>query len=148
MSGFAPSGCSGRYIQLTKRIGIKVYYCDYETRESAIKYGVKEAAHEAKMARKIRKIYHNVPRCFGVKILKIEDKWHVGILLQHLGDERISDVKEKIDPYRVVDSIRSQFDRRKIYHSDLHHNNVMYFKGKFWVIDLLSVEINHKRSVV
>lgn len=129
-----PSGCYGMYIQITNKLGVKVVGCGYKNRNVSLEE-MKTTALEARTAKKVRKVYKNTPKCYGVRVFRIEDRWYTCILYQHLGKVRMHDLDD-VDISITTEAIKDKLKQKHIHHDDLHSKNIMFFKGKFWVIDM------------
>lgn len=131
-----PSGCYGTYIQLTKKLGVKVIGCGSIHRNVVIEEDMKHTAKEAKTAKKVRRIYKNTPKCYGIRMFKAKERYYACILYQHLGKIRVYDIKDWDRAEMATENMREQLKKRNIYMDDLHKKNIMFFKGKFWLIDM------------
>lgn len=135
---FRGSGVYSKYYQLSKTKGIKILTGRYKTIEKA-KLSIKYVeAHTEVMNLKIAKErYFFVPKCYGVKIVKIKNTYSVGILMEHLGKETLEEYSSfhPIDPERIVRKLESALKKAKIYHTDLHELNIMYHKCAWYAID-------------
>jgi tRNA A-37 threonylcarbamoyl transferase component Bud32 len=141
----APRGGNGIYIQLSSKRGIKILrHCEYKSFEELIRYDAMRSMYqEAAVMKRAKVLYPYIPNCYGVRMLKVDSFYTIGIIIQHLGNKRIGDVLENY-PSIIVDLERT-FWKLGINHHDMHANNVMYFRGKYWVIDFGYVTITRKR---
>jgi RIO-like serine/threonine protein kinase len=77
-----------------------------------------------------------VPRCYGVRIVRRGKSFRVGILMQHLGNKRLADLSlpdKKISG--IYDKLHDGLISFGVEHKDLHDENIMFFKNKFYAID-------------
>ena len=89
-----------------------------------------------------------VPKCYGLVLVKRGQFYSVGIMMEHLGNQRLTDLM----PYRYDLTIEAQREREikiqdikrplfeklqacGIKHEDLHNSNVMVKDGKYYAID-------------
>lgn len=135
---FRGCGVFSKYYQLSRRRGIKILRGRYKTIERAKLSMRYVEAHSEVMNLKIAKDrYFFVPKCYGVKIVKIKNTYSVGILMEHLGKETLEEYSSfhPIDPNRIVRKLYSDLKKVKITHDDLHNLNVMYHKYGWYAID-------------
>lgn len=145
-------GSWAEYIQISAKKGIKLFRGRCSSIEELFKSREFEvASNEVKKLKKSRKLYPYIPACYGLKIMRIRDVYKIGIVLQHLGDRRASDnipsyghpqytnISEKI--HNDIWTIQTELRRAGINHNDLHTDNVMIFKDRYWPIDFGGVTI-------
>ena len=100
------------------------------------------------------------PRCYGLVIFKYNRNFRIGLILQHLGEKRMVDVKHEYRndrgisienrADRISDLLYKRLEKKGIRHSDIHSRNIMYFQKRFWVIDFspsMIGEIVEKKEV-
>jgi predicted Ser/Thr protein kinase len=130
------SGCSGSYIQIDKNKGIKLLCETYPNLRQATQYALPRAIEEFNNAVKVRKVFKLAPKMYGYKIIKLHSGNYVaGIIQQHLGNTVVYDTKIE----GATSTIRKRLGKVKIYHDDLHQKNIMYHKGKLYVIDFSAI---------
>jgi tRNA A-37 threonylcarbamoyl transferase component Bud32 len=136
-------GVYGKYFKLSKTKGIKILISTgFKTRETALEsWAFRKAKKEMKLLKKASKS-KIVPKCYGVKIVWNEKRslFEVGIIMQHLGETTLANHIKKYKKYKeketsILDKLQETIKKYKIKHNDLHANNVMIFKNKFFVID-------------
>lgn len=128
-------GSYGEYYQISRSKGIKLLYSSFITFEDALKSELyKDAQAEAKLMREAKTRYSNIPQCFGVKVIKMDTTYRIGIIMQHLGTQ-----KAVTHPVAENDDFKNELVNRLrqvgIIHDDLHYNNIMLYKEDWWVID-------------
>lgn len=141
-----PNGCSGAYIQVSKDIGVKIY--GYPERQiSDLTHHIEWAETEHKRLKRTKIAYKYVPKSYGVKIFNTKSGYRVGLVMQHVGDTTLKDLRRKRVPYLnkkvfldktadiIINKLRRKIRHKGQSHNDLHAKNVIYDKGKFWVID-------------
>jgi tRNA A-37 threonylcarbamoyl transferase component Bud32 len=131
-------GSFGVYVQISSKLGIKIV--GGTSVEKHFKEYLKEAIHEARNLREARKRVSFVPRCYGVQSFKIDGKSRIGILMQHLGKKRLENMNINND-YDVRHCLKNRLLKVNILHDDLHNANVMFYKGRYYVIDFGQVTI-------
>lgn len=129
-------GCYGKYYQLSSTKGIKVIQGCFNTIEEVINSDeLNQAIQEAVLLKQARARYEYIPKCYGVKIISFGGSYKVGILMQHL----TGPLAEDFCDYEEYDQVRATLTKtlrdKGIVHSDLHGNNVIRYKDKWWVID-------------
>lgn len=141
------SGVSGIYYKLNEKVGVKIL----EGKPFKTIAGAKrsERMEEAKSeAQNLQDAYETgiVPACFGTGIFRSPGntvEYNVGVVMQHLGSRTLSTLK-KVDKSAVVHQLLDQLEEFGINHEDLHEENIMLFRCKYYVIDfdpcLVSVE--------
>lgn len=145
--GKCPGGGCSKYIQLSGKRGIKLLIGTHYSMKELMDNGWWDMAiDEANCIKNVRRVYPYVPKCYGVKVVRIGREYRVGIILQHLGDDRLVDM----DEYKN-NSKKTNHQTSKLYnelynvgvkHGDLHEGNVMYYRNRFWAIDLQGVTVN------
>lgn len=137
------SGVFSRYYKISRTKGIKILWGRYVTVERAKLNKVYAEAHIEALNLTIAKDrFYYVPKCYGVKILKIKDKYAVGILMQHLGENTLGYSNlYPINSNRIIRKLEVDLRKAKIYHGDLHEQNVMYYNSRWYVIDFGTIGI-------
>jgi len=129
-------GCYGKYYQISNTKGIKILCSKYSTYEEALESDTLiEAKEEAILLKRARCRYDYIPKCYGVKIVTIRDKFRIGIVMQHLAGPLAGDFCDYDEYDHVRASLTKTLRDRGITHSDLHGNNVIRYKDNWWVID-------------
>lgn len=142
-------GSFGEYFKLSKHRGIKILYGVYPTAEQAAKStSHRKALRENKILQILtQRGCRFTPKGYGVRIVKVNSSYSIGIVMQHLGnkclfnrhggnnDEIISDLRDKLNKvYRV-------------FNGDVHSQNIMYYKKKYWVIDFTPTIVQVKQPL-
>lgn len=135
---FRGCGVYSKYYQLSRRRGIKILRGRYKTIERAklnIKYV--EAQTEVMNLKIAKDRYFFVPKCYGVKIIKIKNTYCIGILMEHLGKETLEEYSSfyPINPDRIIRKLELALKKAKIHHDDLHELNIMYHNCNWYAID-------------
>lgn len=138
-------GAYGTYYYVGEGKGVKVFNNpdSYETHsfstpgEARDSLAWQDAEMEARYLR-IAQPSGVVPKCYGAKVIRTEDgKYAVGIVLEHLG--RMTLRRKLPRGHRRQDAIYEkllkQLGKYGVNHYDLHPENVMWYKGKFYAID-------------
>lgn len=140
-------GCFGAYYQISKRRGVKVFFDDsYSTIEEAINSReYKKAVKESNILQTLTKRGSDfTPKSYGVKIIKKDGFYRIALVMQHLGTTDICDRDlDKKKENKIIKSLRKKLRELKFNHTDLHTNNVMWFRKKYWAIDFSSGLIKH-----
>lgn len=137
-SSKSESGCYGEYRQLSRTKGIKILHSNgYYDYTEVINSDTFEAAN--KEAKLLRKAYVSgiTPRCYGVKLILRNNKYYVGILMEHLGTTTLADFDYDYNRCDLIINTLKEKLRNKagLIHFDLHGNNIMWHKGMYWAID-------------
>ncbi len=140
----APNGSNGVYIQLSSKRGVKILRYEHPSIDSIIQCNIHKLVYEeARTMKRAKQLYPYIPECYGVKMFKIYNFYTMGIIIQHLGNKRISDVTD--DCYPTIERLEKELYAFGICHNDIHSNNIMYFKNKYWVIDFDDVYFNESK---
>ncbi len=134
------SGCSGYYFYIGRGIGAKVYRRSAQVKANL---NTKEAKDEMEIYAKLHKKGCDIiPKCYGIRELKIRGQWHVCLLLQHLTGNTLSGTKKetlailKIDIFNIISELHNVLkDKFGLANMDIHQKNVMIHNMKPWVID-------------
>lgn len=128
-------GAHGSYIKLSPSLGLKVIHSvKYKSRAKAYRC---RAWREARLEAELLDIAFEsgvVPRCYGATLVKVKSGFQVGVLMQHLGSTTLSNSKF-YDEFDVQEDINNKLEELGIYHGDLHEDNIMVYRGKFYAID-------------
>lgn len=131
-----PQGAFGKYFQVTPTRGVKVLRGSFRNLESAYNSHIFDMAREESEILKVAQNSGVVPKCYGVRIVRRGNRYYVGILMQHLGNKRLSDMKVSVDKEsQIYDDLNDALEDAGIGHNDLHAGNIMYYKGKYYAID-------------
>lgn len=139
-----PKGIDAHYIKLSKKKGIKVYRYRFKSMEDkGFQYAYSKALFEVRMLKRARKVYKHIPWCYGLRVIRLQEEgFCIGIILQHLGNTPLDVIlRTKESGYdfetgeNVIDKIHQKLRKGQIYHFDLHQDNIMVHKGRFYVID-------------
>lgn len=138
------SGCFGSYHRVGKDMGIKVLEGCFETEADAKNScNWQDAQEEAYAMRRAQKS-GIAPKCYGVYVVRNSDSaegnYYVGILMQHLGQNLLGHRMDKgiVSGMRqedIQDEIRKKLLKVGVEHGDLHRENVIYFKRKYYALD-------------
>lgn len=126
-------GSYGIYFELSASVGLKVIRTakDFPTVAKAVSSRTfKRAQKEAEL---LDLAFETgvVPRCYGITIVKARRGYAVGILMQHLGHQTVEEAQES----EAYDFITDALAEHGIKHKDLHRNNIMVYRGKFYAVD-------------
>lgn len=126
----------GDYVQLTRGRGIKLIGREFKTAEDAYcSDNFAEAKEEADLLREAQ-ASKVVPKCYGVRVIRHGKHFRVGILMQHLGKKRVSDMNINEDEFNQIRArLWEKLFDSGIEHNDLHDKNVMFYRKKFYAID-------------
>jgi RIO-like serine/threonine protein kinase len=129
-------GAHGRYVKLSPSLGIKVIHSPlFKSIAKAYKsHAYRQAKKEAEL---LTSAFESgvVPRCYGVTLVKIGNRFKVGVLMQHLGSTPISESDFYDQVSEAYDEINDSLMELGIYHNDLHEDNIMVYRGKFYAVD-------------
>jgi|GEM_PF-5556526 len=129
------SGIHGAYIKLSPSVGIKIVHSPaYRSKAKAYRSRAYRRAKEESETLQYAYETGVVPRCYGVMLVKVKSGFRVGVLMQHLGTLTLSN-SEFYDNADVFDDINDKLKEIGIFHGDLHEDNVMVYRGKFYAID-------------
>ena len=141
-------GGYGLYCKVSKRRGVKVidYYGSSYTTIKSLKRSsaYKDAVKELNLLKKARKRSNLVPNGYEVVAVKIPGVYriYVGILMLHIPGKVVGNCANmEWDSYNIScgpslkETLEDKLKSKGIYHSDLHDENVIYRKGKFYAID-------------
>lgn len=139
-----PSGCNGTYLKLSEKVGIKMSNSSERSQNTTFFQMMNRSANrEARRMRMVRRYFGLVPRCYGVVVFKdLNERWRTGILMQHLGNTTLWDIRkdeEHEEQCVIRERIEDALRKRRISHGDLHSKNIMRWKGQFWPIDFANV---------
>lgn len=91
------------------------------------------------------------PKYHGRCIVNCGDHWRAGICMSYLGDNKLQNragliswrIKNKLDQFaisnRIVARMRKRLKKLGIKHDDLNDKNILWFKNKWWVVDMYGV---------
>lgn len=135
------SGCYGNYYSYSYKKGVKLYHETFLSYREAIKSrSFRDANLEHLYYRMAKQRFSCIPYSYGVQIIMIGYKFYIALFLEHVGKQTLGNVygdneanKNKMSS--VIQKLKKLLEDRGISHTDLHSRNVMYWKGKFYVID-------------
>lgn len=128
-------GQHGWYVKLSPSVGVKVIKSSiYKSKAKAYKSRAYRLATQESANLQLAFETGVVPRCYGVTIVKVKRGYQVGILMQHLGTLTLSN-SEFYDTFDIYEGICDKLEEVGIYHQDLHEDNVMVYRNKFYAID-------------
>lgn len=131
-----PKGSYGSYHKLTRTKGVKVLKGSYKSVMDAINsYQMEEAMKERDL---LLKVQHSgmTPKCYGVAIVEWGKKFRVGIVMEHLGETRLSDLGlDEDEESDIMAELEDKICNFGINHTDIHSYNVMFKNRKYYVID-------------
>jgi RIO-like serine/threonine protein kinase len=129
-------GAHGSYVKLSPSLGVKIIH--------SVKFNNIAKAYRSRAYRNaLREAYilnvafesGVVPRCYGVTLVRVKKGYRVGVLMQHLGSTPLFE-SEFCDKFsEAFDEINDRLIELGIVHNDIHDENVMVYRGKFYVID-------------
>ncbi len=141
---FCGKGFYARYYKLNNDLGMKLFNDSFVYKQSAKLSNVYEnALMEHRNLVKVKKLIDIVPKSYGVHVVFYRNKYRIGLLMQHLDGIELEKKlmqegkheKFKHWEYPVQKKIRRKLEAKGILHDDLHDSNIIYSKGKYWVID-------------
>jgi|SRR5581483_5141141 len=134
-------GNYGSYYQISARRGIKVLDgeggCVFDTQKEATQSDLyDEAKEEARLLRKARRKTNKVPTCYGVRLVKQDGRYAVGIEMEHAKGRMLSEACiDSSIAHKLAEDLENELRVNGISHGDLHWDNIMYYKGKVKAID-------------
>lgn len=130
------SGAFGTYFKLTRTKGIKVLNGRFRTLEAAYNSYIFDQAKSESEILKIAEASKVVPKCYGVRVVRHGKSFRVGILMQYLGNKRLSDLDlSDKEESNIYDKLNDALSHAGVEHNDLHTHNIMFHKGKYYAID-------------
>jgi len=140
-STYSGNGSFGIYMRISNSKGIKLLYYEFETMKSALdSLYFKEAIEEARLLEEGKRRYSNIPTCYGVRIIWYERRYRIGIVMQYLEGTVVQNIPDFTIEMRNV--IKEELKNKGIFHRDLHHENIIFADGKYWVIDFTPSNIS------
>lgn len=129
-------GSFSTYYRVSRARGLKVLKGSYRSLQAAYNsYGFQMAKEESDLL-EIAAYSGVTPECFGVRVARSGSRYRVGILMQHLGNKRLSDLNLSCAKMSAIyDKLDYELSHAGIDHNDLHLDNIMFHKGKFYAID-------------
>lgn len=136
------SGSFGTYHVLNAEQGIKVLpECSETIAKAKLTCDYEDAKAEA-YALNRAKTSGIAPKCFGVRIVqdKASGLYYSGIVMQDLGQTTLYDrmcngIVDDRRAYEIKERLRKELLKFGIEHDDLHEENIMFYKGKYYAID-------------
>jgi tRNA A-37 threonylcarbamoyl transferase component Bud32 len=133
-------GSYGSYFHLGDNLGIKLYHRNeyvYKKADDSIylETYLYEAKKEYNNIISARRRYPLIPKTYGIRILKIKGEMRVGILLQHLSNKTLSKQYIEGGISAMITKIENKLKTLGILHTDIHGDNVMFYKGLYYIID-------------
>lgn len=126
-------GGYGSYYELSATVGVKVLHRkNFKSMKKALNSRLyREAMKESEL---LCMAFESgvVPRCYGVTLVKDDEGYGVGILMQHLGNKTLRDKGDRTEAY---DTIQDALEEVGLRHLDLHRGNMMVYRGKYYAID-------------
>jgi tRNA A-37 threonylcarbamoyl transferase component Bud32 len=140
------SGVYGKYVPISNTRGVKILKAKFSSLKRLYrseKYY--RATEEVNMLKVLNaRNCDFVPKCYGLRIIQVGKNYHIGILLQHLGNVQLNDLRlENGRDERIWNRIEKQIEKFGFSHSDIHTSNIMFYKNKYWLIDFSPEFINH-----
>ena len=128
-------GIHGDYYRLSNAVAVKVVHSKvYSTiRKAQNSAAYRNALDEAAIIA-LAEETGVVPRCYGVTLVAVRGGYRVGILMQHLGQVTLAD-SEHYDDSEVYEHLYETLKDVGIDHHDLHEDNIMFYRGKFYAVD-------------
>lgn len=145
--GCTGEGDYGSFFKIDKGIGVKVLTQDFDTLEELLKSKTWEYARNEATMLEAAFCTGIVPECYGPAPVLRRGKYYAGIVMQALGRTTLyrrcmaEDHEES-----VKDTLKSILSDHGFIHKDLHANNIMWYRRKYWAIDFDSrrVEVMKK----
>lgn len=129
-----PKGSYGTYFKLSNTRGVKVLHGAFTNFMAALNsWEMDEARKERDL---LNKAFRSgiTPKCYGVTVVQSGRQFRVGIVMQHVGDQRLSEVSTG-NSYGIIQGLSEKLRAVGIRHTDLHDYNVMKKGKKFYAID-------------
>lgn len=137
-------GVHGGYIKLSPSVGIKIIHSRiYKSRAKAFRSRTYYLANEEAEILKVAYDSGVVPRCYGPTVIAVPGGFKVGVLMQHLGSLTLSE-SVFYEDNEIYDNITERLGELGIKHFDLHEDNIMVYRGKFYAIDFSPESIELK----
>lgn len=134
-TGDGYAGVHGTYYKLSPHVGIKLIHSKVypSVKRALASRAFRLASDEAAI------LVHAeetgvVPKCYGVTVVSVKSGFRVGVLMQHLGQTTLADT-EHYDDADIYDQLMESLEEVGIYHGDLHEDNIMVYRGKFYAVD-------------
>ncbi len=143
------------YILNDKSRGIKLFKDKFTTFNRAMKSTRHASALlEYFTMAKASKRVSIVPKPYGVYVILFRNFYRVGILMQHISgislEKKLKKEKKHIKgihfDYPIIQKLKVILKKKGIFHYDLHDDNIIYSKGKYWVIDWDFEEISFREK--
>ena len=130
-------GDYGSFYPTSKLRGVKVLVTQYESIADLLASSAMIRAKEEADLLTSAYVTGIVPKCFGVVIVKkSKTRYHAGIQMQLLGTKTLHKVMDDEELRESIkDGLKNTLKGYGFNHKDLHANNVMVYKGKYWAID-------------
>jgi RIO-like serine/threonine protein kinase len=142
------SGSFAEYFKLGKGKGVKLLRGSHRTRASALKSRNWALAHREADLLDAAYCSKVVPKCYGVKLVKYGNHYRVGIVMQHLGHTKLNETNLNLsEGSDIRDLILEALEDVGITHTDLHSENIMVYRGKFYAIDFTPFAIKVDKSI-
>jgi RIO-like serine/threonine protein kinase len=142
------SGSYGEYFKLGKGKGVKLLRGRWETKAKALNSRAWRLANKEADLLDIAKDSKVVPKCYGAKIVKSDKQFRVGIVMQHLGNTTLNETGLMDEEHSDVrDILMEALEDVGIIHTDLHGDNIMYYRKKFYAIDFTPFTIKVDKSI-
>jgi len=137
------AGVHGEYVKLSPQMGIKLIHSKlFRTQAKAMRSQAWKLAMQESRYLQLAFESGVVPRSYGVSLVKVRSGFRVGVLMQHLGATPLCN-SEFYDSLEVFDDINERLLEVGISHADLHEDNVMVYRGKYYAIDFSPQSIDY-----
>lgn len=143
--GFVSGGAFGTFYILNKNKGVKVLSGKYTNIKNLKASGLWEEAEQEARLYNDAYVSGVVPKCYGVRPVRLGNKYSAGIVLSYIKGKEIFDDKVKSERYKgknVSDYLQKKIrDASGIVHTDMHVHNVLLRLNKHgeivraWAID-------------
>lgn len=119
------------------KFGFKVLNDEYQTKLDAQYSETFDTAMEEYFLLCYAQASKVVPKVYGVKIIKLDGVWRVAIKMQHLGNKTLYSIKSMKykEKQKIQRSLLCALEDKGIIPYDLHFNNILKYKRKYYAID-------------
>lgn len=142
-------GQHGDFYIINNEIGIKLYHKPFKSIPEALK-GIDLLIDESLCIINCEKS-RMTPLYYGRSIVDCKDHFRAGICMSYLGNVKLTTRagllanRCSLDRMTIVNRIIKRLDKRLqkkgIKHNDLNESNIIWFKNKWYVIDLIGINL-------
>lgn len=135
VKGRSRSGVYGSYYQLNRTSGVKMLHERVSSMKN-LKFPLsllRSVENEFRLLKRAAK-KKLAPKPRYICLVERNKKFGLGIVQQHLGNTRLADLPH-INHDFIADDLYRKLRKLKIEHCDLHNENVMFRRGRYYAID-------------